>query len=78
MAQRSYPCAYCRETFPSPQTHLHHLGEEHRSIIQKAGRVPRAQQLRRSSFCWSCASEIAVGERLCSCGALSPAFRGQP
>jgi hypothetical protein len=78
MAHRSYNCSYCEQTFPSPQAHLQHLGEAHASIIQKAGRLPRDKQLRRSSFCRSCASEIAVGERLCSCGAISPAFRSQP
>ena len=73
MAKRSYSCAYCTETFASPSDHISHLMQAHPRLHQ--GRVHREWQLRRPSFCPSCASEIAVGERLCSCGAIAPAFR---
>lgn len=64
-------CAYCGEEFPSISEHASHI-----VAVHSTGFVPRSERrLRRSSACWSCASEIPATATHCGCGALHPRLR---
>lgn len=63
MANQVHACVSCAEVFPSAWEKASHWAAAHHR-----GRVVPDERIRRTSFCWRCASEIPVGVLSCACG----------
>ena len=63
MAANKHNCPSCGEAFPSSQEVAAHWVTNH-----DRGYVPRGQRIKRSWYCWRCASEVPAHQDTCVCG----------
>jgi len=67
MAKQVHACVSCAEVFSSAQEKASHW-----VAVHDRGFVKPGHRMKRTSFCWRCASEIPVGVTVCACGWQHP------